>query len=157
MWYRRDTQKHTARVYGSIFIGSIFALDDDVFFAQNNVRLVVKCDRETPFKRPNVLTIAVPEFSDALFIGEDAKKLVNRIEFILEAMHKFVSENPDVGVLVHCMAGENRSALAIGIYLRKYFKMTYDETKKLLDDANKTRGCRALWNPCFEALLKEYK
>ena len=151
-----DRKKNVALVFGSIFIGSIYALLDDEFFAQNNVRLVVKCDRETPFKRPDVLTIAVPNFSDALFYGDEAKKLVDRIEFILEAMHKFSKENPDANVLVHCMAGENRSALAIGIYLRKYLNKTYEEAKKLLDDANEKRGCRVLWNPSFQTLLKDY-
>ena len=64
---------------------------------------------------------------------------------------KFLRRYKGEKILVHCMAGINRSATAIAFYIRSY-GLTAEKTVKLLQMANDKRGVPVLTNPTFMTL-----
>ena len=57
-------------------------------------------------------------------------------------------------ILVHCIAGINRSASVIATYLMMYQKYTYNDAIILLENVNKKRFLPVIANRAFRDMLK---
>jgi len=149
------TEHKYAEVTNGIFIGN-YLTAVGVVVKQLNVGLVVKCETETARIVRGVKTILV-EIEDDKYERSMYSWLVTQITPAVDAIHKFVLENPPSrsNILVHCYAGRNRSAFVIGYYLRQCGH-SYEHVIELLTAANKHRGVTAIDNSTFLTILKEY-
>lgn len=139
-----------AHVCDDIYIGSVYAIYDPVI--EKTVKLIVKCECETVLENERITTITLNMKDEPVTNDAD---LVSDIEAAITVMAEYRTKH-NIPMLVHCLAGQNRSALVIGMYLHKYNNMNYVEIVTLLRKANRTRCVRALWNKDFQRILKSY-
>lgn len=148
-----DHSRHYSEVVDGIYIGSYKAATGEIVKALN-VGLVVKCESVTPNRVRGPVTVHISGFDDTFYISTQYQRLLDQVEPAVSSMKEFADNNPNKSMLVHCYAGQNRSAFVIGVYLRKHRGMTYQQVIDVLDEANKRRGVPALWNTAFDAILE---
>lgn len=146
--------KEYSLVYDRVYIGSIHSVKKDII-DKLGVGLVVKCDFETNITI-DIDTEIIEKFEDLWVLKEDYPEIIQKVNTATVRMKTFIDENPGKSILVHCYGGQNRSALVIGAYLKKYHEIEYDEIISILETANATRGVQALWNPHFRNILRDH-
>ena len=141
------------KVYDNIFIGGAEVVQDEAWLRKNKIGLIVKCESDTDIVHPSIPTFHFP-LIDTIIHPNARKPVMASIEKLTDMIKAVASS--DMGILIHCRAGQNRSALVIGTFLCKHRGLGYEEIKSLLDAANKKRGTVALWNISFRAMLKDF-
>lgn len=158
MYSHANTHAHAhAHVHDRIWIGSVDSVHE---VNSTDIGLIIKCDQSDVFS--DIQTYHVKNYNDCIADTQEIKlDILHKIEPAVDVMRAFMIADTR-GILVHCHAGENRSALVIGVYLVNT-GISAQDAKKMLVNANATRygldpsnPYLALWNPYFEDILFEY-
>ena len=85
------------------------------------LNLVVNCTRDLPNVLENTIRISIDDSPEWNHVLMDYLTSSN----VLEKIHTNILKKNNV--LVHCMAGAQRSCAVVAIYLMKYYNMTPDK------------------------------
>lgn len=66
-------------------------------------------------------------------LGDDMNTSQEKCRVIFDQVAELISQNLANGVLVHCQAGQSRSAACVLNYLMKHHSLSFDEAYKLLE------------------------
>jgi dual specificity phosphatase 12 len=112
-----------------LWVGNARAALDDNFIKKNRIGVIINCTMTEPFNstsKQKLYKVRVP-LTDNTKIEEN-KKLIIFSEKVLPLIHDALGKN--IGVLVHCHAGVQRSASMVALYLMKYYGFDMDESIK---------------------------
>jgi dual specificity phosphatase 12 len=117
-------QTSVDQIIPNLWVGNIYSAHNTDFLQNNNIKLVVNCTPNMEFTNLEINKIRIP-VNDDLKLESNKKLLaygIKVVDYIKEALDN------NVGVLVHCMAGIQRSTSIVAIYLMKYYGFNLDES-----------------------------
>ena len=109
------------RICPGMWVGSVMDSADAAFMTRNDIRAVVNCSKNLPFRFPEQRHIRLPvddAFYDTLPLFVLWKTAVPRIDALLSNQKR---------VLVHCYAGVQRSAATAAAVLMYRHGLSADE------------------------------
>ena len=130
-------------IIDNVFLGDFRAADDLDLLKKNNITHIINCVFNLPNSFPNDITYKNLNLKD-----EKNQPLLSA----LEDAYKFIKDNKDKNILVHCVYGKSRSASVILFYLINEKKYSFKEAKEF---AQKIRSC-VNPNEGFERELTKY-
>ncbi len=109
------------KIMNNLYLGNYLASEDKLFFKENGVSAVLNATVSEPFlnNKTENLRISVEDDLKQSSINKMTKMLDLGANFIYK--HVNVEKQP---ILVHCVAGRQRSASLVLAYLMKYKCMT---------------------------------
>jgi protein tyrosine phosphatase len=106
-----------------LWLGNVRASQDDNFIKQNNIQVVFNCTKNLGFSPSIPQKYRIP-LDDNL----EEEELRNMALWSNEIAFKIISEYLEgKAILVHCMAGMQRSAAAVAMFLIAFYKMRVQE------------------------------
>jgi len=145
-----------AEVLPGLFIGSLATATSD-FVNINNIDVIINLSGKGYDSYVPGAKIPRPMFTicmgDVTVTPETLDKVITDFAAGVDAIK--LSRGKKKRVLVHCMAGVNRSATLIGFYLIS-LGMSYNDTIDKLAAANNQRNMPLLTNASFKYLLQMY-
>lgn len=106
-----------------IWLGNRAAAHDTAFLRSNNISVVFNCTKDVPFSPAILRQYRVPVHDNL-----DPVEIKNMERMAPEIVYKLVSEyRSGRRILVHCMAGMQRSAAVVAMLLIAYTGKTADE------------------------------
>ena len=105
------------KILDNIYIGNAYNARNFYELEKKNIGLIVNCSKDIP-----------NYFSEELeYIRVDVEDKLNQsiydfLDSTITTMNKYLEENPDKNIFVHCFMGSSRSATVIIAYLIKYRK-----------------------------------
>lgn len=103
------------QIIDNLYLSSVLIAKDINILRNNNIKCIVNCTKDQPNFFENELKYKRVEIID------DYKE--NILQYF-DSTCKFINENIKNKVLVHCNAGQSRSASIVIAYLMKYENMT---------------------------------
>ncbi len=102
-----------------LWLGNVRASQDDDFIKQNNIQVVFNCTKNLSFSPSIPQKYRVP-LDDNL----EEEELRNMALWSNEIAFKIIAEYLEgKSILVHCMAGMQRSAAAVAMFLIAFYKI----------------------------------
>ena len=116
---RLDTDSMADEILPRLWLGNVRASMNEQFIHQNNIQVVFNCTKNLPFS-PLIPTKYRVPVDDNL----QEEEIRNMELWSSEIAFKMIAEyNQGKTILVHCMAGMQRSAASIAFMLIAYHKM----------------------------------
>ena len=118
-----------SKILPNLYLGNFRAAKNKAFFESKNIKGVLNCTREVDipnyFRNTGSIEYMRIPVDDSLKII-DINLMTKFLPVAVEYIHKHVSiqKNP---MLVHCVAGRERSCICVAAYLVKYKNMTPDQ------------------------------
>lgn len=141
---------HFHHILDNIYIGDCYSIQDNFFINQKKV-LVINATKEVPFNRNlKSVNFRIP-------INDDLRtKSINMLYQVLDMFADIIKKYKDEGyvILVHCMAGRQRSCSIVAAYLMKYYNKDLDTTIKII---KKRRAFAFFGNVNFFPALYKYE
>jgi len=117
---------------------------------KNNIKLIINCSKDLDYPVDSdiqTIRLAINDINT-----EESNNILNEnIETIIYIMNTYLNNN--IGVLVHCYAGMQRSATVVICYLIKYENMTVSSAKELMKSK---RSIVFLPYPTFNTFINNY-
>lgn len=139
-----------AEVADGVFIGSIATGINSRWIAENNIDLIINISGYNYNSRVPMVVVIM---DDTTIPMEQLDTYVGKFITISKIISRYRARGKRI--LVHCAAGINRSATAIGFYLIDAGSDYMACTQKIIL-ANNTRARAALTNASFRYLLCSY-
>ena len=130
-------------IIDNVYLGDFRCADDLDLLKKNNITHIVNCAFNLPNSFPNEITYKNLNLKD-----EKNQPLLSA----LQEAYKFIKDNKDKNVLIHCVYGKSRSASVVLFYLINEKKYSFQEAKEF---ARKIRIC-VNPNEGFERELIKY-
>ena len=106
-----------------LWLGNVRASTDEDFIRNANIQVVFNCTKDLPFSYLVPLKYRVPVDDN---LEED--EIRNLALWSIEIAHKLIAEyNKGRTILVHCMAGMQRSAASVAFFLIAYKRMRAED------------------------------
>jgi protein-tyrosine phosphatase len=139
-----------AKVADGIYIGNLEAAKNNQLLTNNNIHCIVNLSNV----QYNHTLPQFKVFIDDIFIPHDQ---LNIFMFKFKKAVSAITRARESGynVFIHCMAGVNRSATAIALYLIEQ-KWNRIDVLNALYSANKERNVECLTNPSFRFIINNY-
>src|SRR3989344_1276411 len=151
-----------AKVINGIYIGDIHSINDNEFLINNDIKYIVNASGYNKLNNLGITTLYLGKLKDIDFITLPIfdKEYIDK--YISEYINKMLISSNKINneyrnknnILVHCIAGINRSASDIATYLMMYQKYTYNDAIILLENVNKKRFLPVIANRAFRDMLK---
>jgi protein-tyrosine phosphatase len=117
---------------------------------KNNIKLIINCTKDLNYWVPRDIHTVRLAINDAN-TEESNRILGEKMTELTFLMELYLKNN--MGVLVHCWAGMQRSATVVICYLLKYKRYKLDEAKQIM---KKERSIVFLPFPTFDDFINSY-
>jgi len=154
---RLFTSPKCAFVAKNLWIGPITACENDDFFIDSEIKLVINASKCPVTNNVGVPTLTVEDYDDVDMAGREMNAISIEYMFRLERIVRDIAEQVrdfQGDIFVHCKCGINRSALIIGGILVLCHGYTADEAMAAIKTANKRRSIITLSNRSFVFVLQ---
>lgn len=151
-----------SKIIDRIYLGNFLAAKDKEFFSTKKIKAVLNCSKQSDI--PNYFAnnkeieyMRIP-VNDSLK-DKDYDLMHQFMPAIVEFIHKHVYIQKH-NILVHCMAGQQRSAVSVAAYLVAKHKMTpHEACKKVMDKRNQAFwfGTSLNFDQALEKFYKDIK
>ena len=130
-------------IIDNIYLGDFRTADNIDMLRQYNITHIINCAFNLPNRFPEQITYKRLDLRD-----EPDQPITER----LEEAYKFIKENKDKNIFVHCVFGKSRSASVVIFYVMKEKKMNFQDAK------NFVKNIRNIVEPNsgFESELNRY-
>lgn len=144
-----SNNNHFHQIIDNLYIGDMYSIQDKFFY--NKKLLVVNATPDVKFNRK------LQSINVRLSLRDDLTKYSDNILFqnldkMTDIIHTYL--NKDYLVLVHCVAGRQRSCAIVAGYLMKYKKMSMIDS---IDFIQHKRPFAFYFNINFIDCLKKYQ
>lgn len=116
----------------NVWVGSRADAHDSGFMRRANIRHVINCSKDIPFKFPRLNGFRIP-VDDDFAENETMARTLPIAVAVIESATSFGNE----GVLVHCMAGMQRSATVVCALLMKRHHWTPSQAMQYMQSIKK--------------------
>jgi len=114
---------HASLIEERLWIGDYHASQDETFLRSQHIDVVFNCTKDLPFKNVAPIQYRVP-LDDNL----EEQEIYNAGLWAGEIAYRMLKEyNEGKRILVHCMAGRQRSAMSVAVFLIVKRGFTTDE------------------------------
>ena len=103
-------------IISNLWLGDIRSARSQLFFDENNIKVVLNCSKDIPFYSNYTENIRISVHDN--LEKEEIDRLYKYFPKAVELINNKLLESK--GILVHCYAGKQRSATVIAAYLMKY-------------------------------------
>jgi protein-tyrosine phosphatase len=138
------------QIIPNLWLGNRNSPIDYEHLNKNNIKLIINCTKDLNYYVPNGIHIIRLAINDAN-TEESIRILGEKIAELTFLMDLYLKNN--MGVLVHCWAGMQRSATVVICYLLKYKSYKLDEAKQIM---KKEREIVFLPFPTFDDFINSY-
>ena len=130
-------------IIDNIYLGDFRTADNINILRQYNITHIINCAFNLPNRYPDQITYKRLNLRD-----EPDQPITQR----LEEAYKFIKENKDKNIFVHCVFGKSRSASVVIFYVMKEKKLNFQDAK------NFVKNIRNIVEPNsgFESELNRY-
>ena len=134
----------------NLWLGNRNAPKETDNLIKNNIKLIINCSKDIIYPiDPNihVIRLSIHDMNSA----ESNDILANKINYLTYIINVYLNNN--IGVLVHCYAGVQRSATVVLCYLLKYKNMSLDMAKAIMKEK---RSIVFFPYPTFNTFINNY-
>ena len=125
-----DTVEDATEILPNLWLGNVRASVDEDFIRRKNIQVVFNCTKNLPFSHMIPTKYRVP-VDDNLEEDEIRNMELWSSEITFKMMAEYMSGKP---ILVHCMAGMQRSAASMAMMLIAYKRIHAQEAMKIIKD-----------------------
>jgi protein tyrosine phosphatase len=134
----------------NLWLGNRNAPKETENLKKNNIQLIINCSKDIIYPiDPNIEVIRLSIHD--LNTTESNEILANKINYLTYIINVYLNNN--IGVLVHCYAGVQRSATVVLCYLLKYKNMSLDMAKTIMKEK---RNIVFFPYPTFNTFINNY-
>jgi len=146
-----DIFQHANKITNNIWLGNIFSALDNNFIIKNNIQVIINCTNNIPFTNLSNITKYRIGVNDKYDINEFIKMSVylEKITNIIK-----IYEKKNINILIHCMAGAQRSATILAGFLIKYHNFS---TKNAIKYIHNKRTLAFFPHITFKIVLKNFE
>jgi len=124
----REAHNNADEIIPRLWLGNVRASVDEEFIRANNVQVVFNCTKNLPFSHLVPIRYRV-HVDDNL----EEEEIRNMALWSFDIVHKLLVEyNKGRTILVHCMAGMQRSAASVAMFLIAYKRARAKEVMELI-------------------------
>jgi len=110
-----------------IYLGNAFNAKDYNQLKQNNIGMIVNVTEEIPnYYLEDFMYTRIP------IRDYNESSILEYLDITITKIHKYLEDNPDKNVFIHCFMGSSRSASVVIAYLIKYNQMRYDDAYEFI-------------------------
>jgi protein-tyrosine phosphatase len=111
-----------------LWLGNVRASTDEDFIRNHNIEVVFNCTKDLPFSYAIPIKYRVPVHDNL-----EEEEIRNMSLWSVEIAHKIMKEyNRGRTILVHCMAGMQRSAASVAFFLIANHRMRVEDAMRLI-------------------------
>ncbi len=112
----------STEIIDRIYLGNAFNAKDFNQLKQNNIGMIVNVSEEIPnYYLEDFMYTRIP------IRDYNESSILEYLDITITKIHKYLEDNPDKNVFIHCFMGSSRSASVVISYLIKYNQMRYDD------------------------------
>jgi Dual specificity phosphatase, catalytic domain len=123
-----DNYQHSNEIINRLWLGDYHASQDETFLRGNHIDVVFNCTKDLPFKMVAPKQYRVP-LDDNLEEVEIRNAGLWSYEIVYTMMKHYTAGDR---ILVHCMAGRQRSACCVAMFLILQSNMTTDQAIRFI-------------------------
>jgi len=142
--------EYANEIIPNLWLGNRNAPKETENLKKNNIQLIINCSKDIIYPiDPNieVIRLAIHDLNTT----ESNEILANKINYLTYIINVYLNNN--IGVLVHCYAGVQRSATVVLCYLLKYKSMSLDMAKTIMKEK---RNIVFFPYPTFNTFINNY-
>jgi len=125
-----EANKNAHQIIPRIWLGNAKASMDEKFITQNNIVVVFNCTKNLPFSPMIPIKFRIP-VDDNLEETEIRNMELWSAEIAYKIMTEYIQGKT---ILVHCMAGMQRSAASVAFFLISYLKIRALDSMKMIKE-----------------------
>ena len=110
-------------IIDNLYLGDFRAADDLNILKQNNITHIINCAFNLPNKFPNDIIYKRLDLRD-----EPDQDIIEQ----MKEAYKYIKENNDKNIFVHCVFGKSRSASVIIFYIMNEQKIDFNSAKEIV-------------------------
>ena len=133
----------------NLWLGSKYAALNNNFLLNNNIKLIINISKDIEFTNLNIEKYRISSNDD--LTDSCRKGLANHFNTVYNLIDNKLDN--DEGVLIHCLAGMQRSATLTAMYLMKKNKLKLNET---INYIRSKRWVAFQPVPHYKLLLKDF-
>ena len=139
-------------IVDNLYLGDFRAADDLDILKQNNITHIINCAFNLPNKFPNDIIYKRLDLRD-----EPDQDIIKQ----MKEAYKYIKENNDKNIFVHCVFGKSRSASVIIFYIMNEQKIDFNSAKEIVkskrDIVNPNIGFQNQLNSYYEECIAPFK
>jgi protein-tyrosine phosphatase len=142
--------EYANEIIPNLWLGNRNAPKETENLKKNNIQLIINCSKDIIYPIDlNIEVIRLPIHD--MNTTESNEILANKINYLTYIINIYLNNN--IGVLVHCYAGVQRSATVVLCYLLKYKSMSLDMAKTIMKEK---RNIVFFPYPTFNTFINNY-